>query len=176
MLWCNSFGLTISRTDPPRPRFSSHTCHPVRPGPFIVQSKLKASLYDLLGISETGSLPEIKRAYKQLARKYHPDVSPPGRVEEYTQRFIRVQRAYETLSDPKTRALYDTDRAKGLRFPLSSRTRYSTHQAMEDKSEWKSIWQSQLSELKRRSCMSKDSHHNTSWGATMRTQTHQTSS
>nr|GMD70194.1 chaperone protein DnaJ 20, chloroplastic-like [Ipomoea batatas] len=174
MLWCNSFGLTISRTDPPRPRFSSHTCHRVRP--FIVQSKLKASLYDLLGISETGSLPEIKRAYKQLARKYHPDVSPPERVEEYTQRFIRVQRAYETLSDPKTRALYDTDRAKGLRFPLSSPTRYSTHQAMEDKSEWKSIWQSQLSELKRRSCMSKDSHHNTSWGATMRTQSHQTSS
>ncbi|XP_019184124.1 PREDICTED: chaperone protein dnaJ 20, chloroplastic-like [Ipomoea nil] len=175
MLCCNSFGLTLSRTDPPR--FSSLTCRrvffPVHPLPrFRIQSKLKdaqpGSLYDLLGIPETGSLPEIKRAYKQLARKYHPDVWPPERVEEYTQRFIRVQHAYQTLSDPKTRALYDTDRAKGLR---SSRRRYCRDQPMEDKSEWKSRWQSQLSELKRRS-MSK----NASWGARMRTQTHQTSS
>ncbi|KAH1236766.1 Chalcone synthase 1 [Glycine max] len=44
------------------------------------------SFYDLLGIPESGSVTEIKNAYKQLARKYHPDVSPPGRVEEYTKR------------------------------------------------------------------------------------------
>ncbi|CAI0377253.1 unnamed protein product [Linum tenue] len=58
------------------------------------------SIYDLLGIPESVSLRDIKMAYKQLARKYYPDVSPPDRVEEYTQRFIRVQKAYETLSDP----------------------------------------------------------------------------
>ncbi|XLR47829.1 hypothetical protein HN51_032061 [Arachis hypogaea] len=46
--------------------------------------------YELLGISESGSLMEIKQAYKQLARKYHPDVSLLGRLEEYTKRFIRV--------------------------------------------------------------------------------------
>ncbi|MBF6096444.1 J domain-containing protein, partial [Nocardia cyriacigeorgica] len=59
------------------------------------------SFYELLGITESGTLPEIKQACKQLARKYHPDVSPPARVEEYTRRFIRVQEAYETLSDPR---------------------------------------------------------------------------
>jgi len=80
------------------------------------------SFYDLLGIPETGSLLEIKQAYKQLARKYHPDVSPPDRVEEYTQRFIRVQEAYETLSDPGMRALYDRDMAKGLHFGFSARS------------------------------------------------------
>ena len=79
------------------------------------------SFYELLGIPETVTSVEIKQAYKQLARKYHPDVSPPGRAEEYTQRFIRVQEAYETLSDPSRRAMYDRDMAMGIHFAFSSR-------------------------------------------------------
>ncbi|KAI3714760.1 hypothetical protein L6452_21719 [Arctium lappa] len=48
----------------------------------------------------------LKKEKKKVgARKYHPDVSPPGRAEEYTQRFIRVQEAYETLSDPSPSSL-----------------------------------------------------------------------
>ncbi|GMP55505.1 hypothetical protein CsSME_00020306 [Camellia sinensis var. sinensis] len=86
------------------------------------------SFYELLGVSETGTLVEIKQAYKQLARKYHPDVSPPDRVEDYTRRFIRVQEAYETLSDPRRRALYDSDMAKGLHLAFSARRRYHSHQ------------------------------------------------
>lgn len=86
------------------------------------------SFYELLGISESGSTVEIKQAYKQLARKYHPDVSPPGRVDEYTQRFIRVQEAYETLSDPTMRELYDRDMAKGLHLAFSARRRYNHDQ------------------------------------------------
>jgi len=82
------------------------------------------SFYELLGITESGTLPEIKQAYKQLARKYHPDVSPPDRVEEYTRRFIRVQEAYETLSDPRMREIYDRDMAKGLHLAFSARRRY----------------------------------------------------
>ncbi|CAI9776991.1 unnamed protein product [Fraxinus pennsylvanica] len=82
------------------------------------------SFHDLLGISEkTGTQLEIKRAYKQLARKYHPDVSPPDRVQDYTERFIRVQEAYVTLSDPRMRALYDRDMAKGLHLAFSARGR-----------------------------------------------------
>lgn len=81
------------------------------------------TFYELLGIPESVSLPEIKRAYKQLARKYHPDVSPPGRTEEYTKTFIRVQKAYETLSDPNTRALYDMDMSQGLHLAFSARKR-----------------------------------------------------
>lgn len=82
------------------------------------------SFYELLGIPESGTLPEIKQAYKQLARKYHPDVSPPDRVGEYTERFIRVQEAYETLSDPRRRALYDRDMASGLHLAFSARRRH----------------------------------------------------
>jgi hypothetical protein len=84
------------------------------------------SFYELLGIPESGSLVEIKQAYKQLARKYHPDVSPPGRVDEYTKRFILVQEAYEILSDPRRRALYDRDMAKGLQLAFSARRYYES--------------------------------------------------
>ncbi|KAK4404041.1 Chaperone protein dnaJ 20, chloroplastic [Sesamum angolense] len=132
----------------------------------------------------------IKQAYKQLARKYHPDVSPPGRAEEYTQTFIRVQEAYETLSDPRRRALYDRDMAKGVHLAFTARRRskfdesalcsfnlapnVTGEQQMEEKSEWKSRWQSQLSELKRKS-MQKDSDDNMSWGARMRRERNQSS-
>ncbi|KAH7834821.1 hypothetical protein Vadar_020024 [Vaccinium darrowii] len=128
------------------------------------------SFYELLGISSEGTAGEIKQAYKQLARKYHPDVSPPGRVEEYTQRFIRVQEAYETLSDPGRRAVYDRDMARGVHLAFSARRRFQADQHMEERGEWKNRWQDQLSELKRRS-MDKDSRGgNMSWGARMRRQ------
>ncbi|KAL2343364.1 hypothetical protein Fmac_004649 [Flemingia macrophylla] len=128
------------------------------------------SFYDLLGIPESGTLTEIKSAYKQLARKYHPDVSPPDRLEEYTKRFIQVQEAYETLSDPSRRAMYDRDMAKGISFAFTARRRYDYHhQVVEQRTEWKSRWQSQLSELKRRS-NGKDAGGNMSWAARMRQQ------
>ncbi|KAL9380547.1 hypothetical protein Peur_026204 [Populus x canadensis] len=129
------------------------------------------SFYELLGITESGTLPEIKQAYKQLARKYHPDVSPPDRVEEYTRRFIRVQEAYETLSDPRMREIYDRDMAKGLHLAFSARRRYphQNDEEMEERTEWKNRWQSQLSELKRRS-MNKDAGGSMSWAARMRRQ------
>lgn len=94
----------------------------------VVAEAAEMSFYELLGIPASGSIGEIKQAYKQLARKYHPDVSPPDRVEEYTQRFIRVQEAYETLSDPRRRAMYDQDMARGLAF--TARRRYQTDEVI----------------------------------------------
>ncbi|EPS68059.1 hypothetical protein M569_06715, partial [Genlisea aurea] len=70
------------------------------------------NLYEILGIPATGSsISDIKKAYKEMARKYHPDVSPPERVDENTRRFILAHEAYETLSNPQSRALYDGDLA-----------------------------------------------------------------
>lgn len=122
------------------------------------------SFYELLGISESVTLSEIKKAYKQLARKYHPDVSPADRMEEYTQRFILVQEAYETLSDPHTRALYDRDLSEGLHLAFSARKRVGYDQ---ERGDWKNRWQSQLTELKR---MSRNNDSRGSWGARMRRQ------
>lgn len=127
-----------------------------------------SSFYELLGIPEEVSFDEIKRAYKQLARKYHPDVSPPDRTEEFTRRFIEVQEAYEILSDPSLRALYDKQYlARGLHLAFSSRTNF--HQEAAEMSQWKNRWELQVAELKRRS-MNKDSEENLSWGARMRQQ------
>ncbi|KAE8723828.1 Chaperone protein dnaJ 20 [Hibiscus syriacus] len=178
-----SYGLAaLPGTDP---RFFSpetsflrlpRTVHPTRIkfGPFKIRAKIDearkgVSFYELLGIPEKGTLLEIKQAYKQLARKYHPDVSPPDRIEEYTERFIRVQEAYETLSDPRRRALYDKDLAFGLHLAFSARRRYQYDEDLEDRSEWRNQWQSQLSELKKRS-MNNDAGGTMSWGARMRRQ------
>ncbi|KAI3450828.1 hypothetical protein Pfo_007493 [Paulownia fortunei] len=127
------------------------------------------SLYEVLGIAETGStLSDIKKAYKKMARKYHPDVSPPDRVDEHTRRFIMVKEAYETLSNPQRRALYDKDLAEGLGLGFSARRPYHYDQRMEETGEWKTRWQSQLEELKRRS--KNPSRGRMSWGARMRSQ------
>ena len=90
-----------------------------------VAGDYRQSFYDILGISHDGSFTEIKKAYKDLARKYHPDVSPSAdRTEEYTRKFIELQEAYETLSDPNRRSLYDRDLAGGLHLAFSSRRRH----------------------------------------------------
>jgi molecular chaperone DnaJ len=60
--------------------------------------------YQILGVSRDASKEEIKRAYRRLARKYHPDVNKDSGAEE---RFKEINRAYEILSEPETRARYD---------------------------------------------------------------------
>ncbi|MBD2578547.1 molecular chaperone DnaJ [Oscillatoria sp. FACHB-1406] len=60
--------------------------------------------YELLGISRDATPEEIKRAYRRLARKYHPDVNKEAGAEE---RFKEINRANEVLSNPDTRARYD---------------------------------------------------------------------
>ncbi|MEX2209855.1 MAG: molecular chaperone DnaJ [Patescibacteria group bacterium] len=60
--------------------------------------------YDILGISRQASVNDIKRAYRKLAHKYHPD---KGGTKEDERKFREVQEAYEVLSDDKKRAAYD---------------------------------------------------------------------
>ncbi len=60
--------------------------------------------YDILGLDRDASPDEIKRAYRKLARKYHPDVSKEANAED---RFKEVGEAYEVLKDPEKRSAYD---------------------------------------------------------------------
>ena len=60
--------------------------------------------YQILGVSRDASKEELKRSYRRLARKYHPDVNKEPGAEE---RFKEINRAYEVLSEPETRSRYD---------------------------------------------------------------------
>ncbi|MCC0176346.1 molecular chaperone DnaJ [Waterburya agarophytonicola K14] len=60
--------------------------------------------YQILGVSRDVDKDELKRAYRSLARKYHPDVNKEAGAEE---KFKEINRAYEVLSEPETRARYD---------------------------------------------------------------------
>jgi molecular chaperone DnaJ len=61
--------------------------------------------YGVMGVSRSASKEELRKAYRKLARKYHPDLNPGDKAAE--ERFKRVQEAYDVLSDPKKRQMYD---------------------------------------------------------------------
>lgn len=62
-------------------------------------------LYNTLGVSRDASAGEVKKAYRQLTRKFHPDKNPGDKAAE--ERFKSVSSAYDVLSDPERRTLYD---------------------------------------------------------------------
>jgi molecular chaperone DnaJ len=68
-------------------------------------SSTKRDYYDVLGISRSASEADVKKAFRKLARKYHPDVNPSDKSAE--QKFKEMNEAYEVLSDPKKRQQYD---------------------------------------------------------------------
>ena len=65
----------------------------------------------LLGLERGATLADIKRAYKRLARKFHPDINPGDRMA--AAQFRQIAEAYETLSDPDRRRRYDTTGVDG---------------------------------------------------------------
>ena len=64
----------------------------------------KKDIYETLGVSKNASSDEIKKAYRSLAKKYHPDINKEPGAEE---KFKEVQEAYDILSDDKKKAMYD---------------------------------------------------------------------
>src|SRR5437660_2844605 len=61
--------------------------------------------YSTLGVPRTATPDQIKKAHRQLARKYHPDLNPGDKEAEA--KFKEIQEAYEVLSDPQKRQRYD---------------------------------------------------------------------
>ena len=69
-----------------------------------MERKMAKSLYETLGVSENASADEIKKAYRKLARKYHPDINKEPEAQE---KFKEINAAYEVLSDSEKKAKYD---------------------------------------------------------------------
>src|SRR5262249_21169542 len=67
----------------------------------------KEDLYIILEVRRTASVNEIRRAFRKLARRYHPDVNPGDHLAE--DRFKRITEAYEVLSNPTKRQFYDVN-------------------------------------------------------------------
>ena len=113
--------------------------------------------YQFLGVDPTASEDEIKKAYKRLARTYHPDLNPK-RPRSAEDRFKRLQQAYDVLSDPVSRERYDQEmgyfdpqpapqyQPQAQRWPRPHSPDYTTYQggfetvhAQSDEPGWKSI-------------------------------------
>ncbi|KAJ0096625.1 hypothetical protein Patl1_27303 [Pistacia atlantica] len=104
-----------------------------------VQKESKSNFYEVLSLgSKSVGFDEIKKAFRRMALQYHPDVCPSLAKEESTKRFVELQQAYETLSNPVSRKMYDyemslvEERRRRDRFP-------------------KKVWEEQLFGLKQRS-------------------------
>ncbi|MBL0700059.1 MAG: DnaJ domain-containing protein, partial [Desulfosarcina sp.] len=68
--------------------------------------------YKVLGVSKTASDTEIKKAYRKLARKWHPDINPGNKKTE--EKFKEISGAYDCLGDKKKRKIYDEFGEDGL--------------------------------------------------------------
>ncbi len=66
----------------------------------------KRDYYEVLGVNKNATEDELKKAYRKLAKKYHPDANLDNK-EEAEKKFKEVNEAYETLSDPQKRKMYD---------------------------------------------------------------------
>ncbi|CAL9096974.1 unnamed protein product [Musa acuminata var. zebrina] len=143
---CNSITLQMSAASSAgrRSNSSSFTCkaHRARMG-----RPAAANFYQVLALEpENAGADAVKRAYRSLALRHHPDVYPPSGKEEATRTFVEIQRAYEILSDPVLREEYDHQ--LGL---VGSAKQRDQRDEERRRVYPKEVWMEQLRELKSRS-------------------------
>ncbi|KAL1408814.1 DnaJ-related protein scj1 [Vanrija albida] len=81
-------------------------------GLILLSGALAKTYYSVLGIDRSADDSDIKRAYRKLSKKFHPDINPDESAHE---KFIEVARAYEVLSDSELRTIYDRGGEAGLK-------------------------------------------------------------
>ena len=90
--------------------------------------------YEILGVSHNASIEEIKKKYRELSLKFHPDKTNSSLASEMMK---KINEAYETLSDEQKRRNYDQGKSKTSK----------SHKSTSEKKSTKSVWKSQLKEM-----------------------------
>ena len=82
---------------------------------------LDKNYYEILEIERTCSQEDISEAYRNLSLKYHPAKAPPEKKEVYELHFQKLAEAYEVLSDPTRKGIYDIYGSEGLRTGITDK-------------------------------------------------------
>ena len=93
--------------------------------------------YKILGVSKDADQQTIKKSYRKLARKWHPDINPGNKEAEH--KFKDISRAYDCLSDEKKRKLYDEFGEEGLQagFDSEKARQYKQWSSQQPQQHWK---------------------------------------
>ena len=96
--------------------------------------------YDILGVDRKATGNDIKKAYRKLARKWHPDINPGNKKAE--EKFKEIAEAYDVLGDQKKRKLYDEFGKEGLGagFDAEAARRYKEARQYQDAHTWSDGW------------------------------------
>jgi DnaJ family protein B protein 4 len=78
-------------------------------------AKAGRDFYAILGVARDADEDALKKAYRKMALKWHPDRNPPEKKDMAERKFKDVSMAYETLTDPQARAIYDQYGEEGLK-------------------------------------------------------------